>query len=222
VIASNFGMPPSPHHTKTYSQDTSEHNEDVELFLKDLMKNKEIEENKFFNVAGGDDYETLSNLRMKRMRESIESPVFGSKADSYQSQRNIIRGLTMTSKDELEHAAPRLPPDQLFKKQLRHFSFNESENSSFPSSYHASSIKRQESLNSNNTSNSNRTSNFKALQIQRKSGSSGKNSSGYKNPIGFKNHLKSIAQIVGADKNVLPLPQDSPYHVNFMNFNCCR
>ena len=38
------------------------------------------------------------------MRDSIESPSFNSKFDSYQSQRNIIRGLTITSKDELEQA----------------------------------------------------------------------------------------------------------------------
>lgn len=170
--------------------------------------------NKYFQEAHDNDYESLSNLRIKRMRDSIESPVFGSKIDSYQSQRNLVRGFTMTSKDELEQANPKKPSNQIFKKQLRHFSFNESENSSFPSSYN-NSIIRQESLNSKDTQNSNRTSNFRALQHQRKSNSSSKSGSYYKSPQGFKNHLKTIAQLVGADKNVLSLPEGTPPQVYF-------
>ena len=144
------------------------------------------------------------------MRDSIESPMFGSsKVDSYQSQRNIIRGLTITSKDELEQAVPKKPTGLLFQKQPRHFSFNESEQSSFPSSY--TSIKRQESLNSKETSNSNKTSNFKPLN-QRISGSSG-NASQKVQPSMFKNHLKSIASLVGADQNSIALSKSSSFSV---------
>lgn len=101
-------------------------------------------------------------------------------------------------------------------KQLRHFSFNESENSSFPSSYNTS-IHRQESLNSKATSNkSKRTSNFKVPRSDRKSDFSDNGNSKYSNPINIKNHLKSIAQFVGADRNMLSLPQDNSPVVRFL------
>ena len=50
------------------------------------------------------------------MRDSIESPVFGSKVESYQSQRNMLRGLTITSKDELEQAVSKKPTGTLQKR----------------------------------------------------------------------------------------------------------
>ena len=84
------------------SSKTSDANEDVELLLKEMMNKKELEENKIFGEKELDEYESLRNLRIKRMRDSVESPVFGSNRSSYQSQRSLIRGLTITSKDELE------------------------------------------------------------------------------------------------------------------------
>jgi len=153
------------------------------------------------------------------MGESLESPVFGTKVGQHLSQRNVVRGLIGHARDELENASYKQPPSHIFKKQLRHFSFNESEHSSFPSSYNTS-INRQESLNSNNTTNSNRTSNFNVLKTKRISGSSGnKSSNNYKNPIGFKNHLKSIAQIVGVDKNMLNLPYTAAVTVRLILIN---
>lgn len=172
------------------------------------MNKKGIEEQKFFEEIN--EYESLRNLRIKRMRDSIESPVFGSKAESYQSQRNVIRGLTITSKDELDHAVPRKPTGSIFQKQPRHFSFNESEQSSFPSSYN--SIKRQESINSKGTANSNKTSNFKTLN-KRVSGSSASGQQRIQ-PSLFKNHLKSIASLVGADQNVLALSKSNSFSVS--------
>lgn len=218
IISNVLGLKSKSSPSKKYDSQESEHNDDVELLLKELGDKGKIEEHKrYFQDTQDNDYESLSNLRIKRMRESIESPVFGSsKIDSYGSQRNLIRGITLTSKDELENAVPRKPMNGMFKKQLRHFSFNESENSSFPSSYNQS-IKRQESINSKTSGASNRTSNFKALQKQRKSNSSGKSSGIYKSPQGFKNHLKAIANLVGADKNVLPLPADNPHTYNTKN-----
>lgn len=207
IINNTAGFKEKLRASKQFTSYESEPSEDVELLLKNLMNKKEIEEHKFFQETYGNDYESLSNLRIKRLRESLESPVFGSKASDYQSQRNLIRGMTVTSKDELEHAFQTKPINQIFQKQKRHFSFNESENSSFPSSYNTS-IARQESLNSKATNQSNRTPNFNlSHQVRiRKSASSSKKGSVYKSPIGFKNHLKSIAHLVGADKNVLPLP----------------
>jgi len=156
------------------------------------LNSKNVEERKLFHTPSRNsesEYETLGNLRMKRMRESLESPVFGSKIDSFQSQRNLGRGLTLTSKDELESAQP--PSTQLFKKKLRFFSFHESDNSSFPSSHNNSAYGHETSKGSNN---SNKTSNFKGLQKNsRKSNSSGKNAKLLTNPKNFKNHLKSIA-----------------------------
>lgn len=208
IINNTAGFKEKLRASKQFTSYESEPSEDVELLLKNLMNKKEIEEHKFFQETYGNDYESLSNLRIKRLRESLESPVFGSKTGDYQSQRNIIRGMTITSKDELEHAFQTKPISQIFQKQKRHFSFNESENSSFPSSYNTS-IARQESLNSKGTNqSSSRTPNFNlSHQVKiRKSASSLKKGSVFKSPLGFQNHLKSIAHLVGADKNVLPLP----------------
>ena len=99
----------------------------------------------------------------------------------------------------------------IFQKQLRHFSFNESEDSSFPSSYN--SIRRQESINSKGTQNSNKTSNFVAT-IRRASNSSTKDRQRIA-PSLLKNHLKSIASLVGADSNILGLPKSGSYTVCF-------
>lgn len=109
AVPSNLGKA-----AKQYSSNESEPNEDVELLLKGLMNRKEIEETKMFR-EGDNEYESLGNLRIKRMRDSIESPVFGSKFDSYQSQRNMVRGFTMTSKDELDNAVSKKPVNQMFK-----------------------------------------------------------------------------------------------------------
>ena len=197
--------------SKPLSSIESETNEDVEKLLQDLL-NKNVEEHKFFQnntFTSNNDYENLSSLRMKRLRESIESPVFGSKVDSYQSQKNLGRGMTLTSKDELDHAQTSKQVSQMFKKKMRNFSFHDSENSSFPSSY-TNSILRQDTLNSKGTNTSNKTSNFNVVKKnKRKSNSSRKSGKKYGNPKNFKNHLKTIAQLVGADKNVLPLPQEN-------------
>lgn len=149
---------------KVYSSNNSEANEDVELLLRNLMSNQEIEEHKYFDEIQEDEYESLKALRSKRMRESLESPMFGSKIDSYQSQKQmgLLRGITITSKDELEQAVSTKHLSAIFQKQKRHFSFNESENSSFPSSYN--SYKRQESMNSKGTHDSNKTSNFMTIK----------------------------------------------------------
>ena len=119
---------------RQYSSKNSDINEDVEMLLKEMMGRHDTEENKFFGEVNMDEYDSLRNLRLKRMRDSIESPMFGSKRDTFQSQRNLIRGLTVTSKDELEQANTKKNYGGIFQKQKRHFSFAESENSSFPSS----------------------------------------------------------------------------------------
>lgn len=141
---------------------------------------------------------------MKRIRESIDSPVFGSNhAESFQSQRNIIRGLTITSKDELDHAVSRKPTSSIFQKKLRHFSFNESEASSFPSSYN--SIRRQESINSKATQNSNKTSNF-ISPGNNKSSIRLSNDKVKISPSLINNHFKPLAIKTKADQGNSGLP----------------
>lgn len=140
------------------------------------------------------------------MRESLESPVFGSRDEAYQFQRQYIRRMTNTSKDELEQAQTRKNYGSIFQKQQRHFSFAESDGSSFPSSY-KNSIIRQESLNSKGTHNSLKTPNFISGVGHRRSTKDAPDFGPRKSPGRFKNHLKAIAQLVGADQNTLVIPK---------------
>lgn len=193
--------------SKQFPSVDSEQCEDVELLLKDLMNRKDLEETKMFHNEEHD-YESLGNLRVKRMRESIESPVFGNGVDSFQSQKNLVNGFNLTAKDELENVFQKRPINHIFKKKKRHFSFNESDISSFPSSY-SNSNNRRESLNSKTTSNySDKTPNFKALNHKRISESSGMSKSKYYNLANSKSNLESISETVEAHKNMLSLPPD--------------
>ena len=206
-------MEEKPLISRQFSSKSSDINEDVEILLKEMMSRQSLEENKFFNT-NMDQHETLSNLRIKRMRESIESPVFGTRDDAYQFQRNFIRKITNNSRDELENAQSRKNYGSIFQKQQRHFSFAESENSSFPSSY-KNSILRQESINSRGTQKSNKTPNF--IGAARNSRSKIKQSEpnfGYKSPSRFKNHLKAIAQLVGVEQNALVLPKKNSFNAS--------
>jgi hypothetical protein len=194
--------------SKQFLSNESEQCEDVELLLKDLMNRKDLEETKMFQNEDHD-YESLGNLRKIRMRDSIESPVFGSKVDDFQSQRNLLNGVNLAGKDELEGVFPKRQTNNMFKKNKRHFSFVESELSSLPSSEIISN-KRRESLNSKATSNySDKTPNFRVLKAQRISESSGMSKSRYFNPSNNKSNLESISESVGANKNMLSLPPDS-------------
>jgi hypothetical protein len=167
-----------------------------------------LEETKIFHNEDHD-YESLGNLRKIRLRESIESPMFGSNNDSFQSQKNLVKGFGLTGKDELEGVFSKRQTNHIFQKNKRHFSFCESELSSFPSS-DINSNNRRESLNSKTTSNnSDKTPNFRALKAQRISGSSGMSKSKFNNPLNNKRNLESISESVGANKNMLSLPPDS-------------
>lgn len=199
-----------PQMINKHSSDETESNEDVEITFKELMNVKSFEEHKLFHNPSShqseSEYETLGNLRMKRMRESLESPVFGSKMDSWPSQKNVIWGLTLTSKDELENAHPKKPSGQIFKKKLRFYSFHETDNSSFPSSHNTLGLNNN-TPNSIGSNSSNRTSNFNVKKREnKKSNLSRKSGKLLKNPKNFKNHLKSIAFLVGAHQNILPIP----------------
>jgi hypothetical protein len=164
--------------SKQFLNNESEQCEDVELLLKDLMNRKDLEETKMFN-NNDHDYESLGNLRKIRMRDSIESPVFGNTVNDFQSQKNLVKGLSFTGKDEIEGVFPKRQTSNMFKKNKRHFSFVESELSSLPSSYSNSNNKR-ESLNSKNASNySDKTPNFKTLKAERISESTGMSKSRY-------------------------------------------
>lgn len=195
--------------SKEFSSKNSDINEDVELLLKEMMNKKEIEENKYFSAKNLDQYESLSNLRIKRMRESLESPVFGTYEETYKKQRNYIRQFTNNSnQDELDQANTRKNYGSIFQKQHRHFSFAESENSSFPSSYTKNSILRQESLNSKGTVNSLTSPYFNVVSKKDKDPTFNSN----KSPSRFKNHLRAIAKLVGADQNTLVIPKNGSFN----------
>mmetsp|Transcript_35291 Transcript_35291/g.34952 ORF Transcript_35291/g.34952 Transcript_35291/m.34952 type:complete len:156 (-) Transcript_35291:625-1092(-) len=107
---------------KRQSSYETENQEDMGLSIQEILNQKSFDKfnqnNESFKHESKrtSEYSSISKLRMKKIRESIESPDFGSKGSSFVTQKNLSKALSVSSRDELENANIMKQPVHLFQK----------------------------------------------------------------------------------------------------------